>query len=257
MEEYDFKKAKKHWSKPPFDGVGYVSSKMMLTFSKSKIEKFVKTFETTRYNLNCWRNHENLWRSTLGLDDTTGKTIIDFGCGFGIESLQFCYKNNEIILADISEDNLKCAEYVINTMGYRVKELVLLTNEDPFLNPQNKYDIFYSCGVLHHTPNMPKIIKSALNNFKDKNDIEYRLMLYSDKAWTIETGFPLIRKIPIYQQRGFYKYCNIMDELSEYADWYDEKKLNSILPKELEVSKYTYIGKKDRYSTSIVKNKKE
>ena len=36
-----FKKAKKHWSKPPFDGVGYVSSKMMLTFSKSKIEKEV------------------------------------------------------------------------------------------------------------------------------------------------------------------------------------------------------------------------
>ena len=82
FEDFDFQKAVRSWSNPPFDNIGYFSSKEILKFKKETIVEFVKLFEENRYNTKGWRNHNNLWRSSLGLDKTKGKTIIDFGCGF-------------------------------------------------------------------------------------------------------------------------------------------------------------------------------
>ncbi len=42
----------------------------------------------------------------------------------------------------------------------------------------------------------------------------------------------------------------------KYLDWYYEKKLTSIIPKKLFLKKLDYIGQRESYSTSILKNRK-
>ena len=251
--KYNFKRSKSDWQKLPFDNVAYMSPGSVLSMEKSNIQKFIKEFEETRYSLDGWRNYKNLWRSTLGLDDTKGKVIFDFGCGFGLESLQFLYQGNEIILGDINEESLEAAQYIINCAGYKVKEKVLLNSENPYFSISNKFDIFYSNGVLHHTPYLTDILSFAIDYFTNIEDLEYRLMLYSDKAWEIETGKKNNRNLPIEKQKGFFKYVRRMDKVGKYADWYDEKKLSSVIPKKLVLQNYYYIGQKSRFSTSIIK----
>ena len=251
--KYNFKRSKSDWQRLPFDNVGYISPELILGMDKSNIQNFIKEFENTRYSLDGWRNYKNLWRSKLGLDNTKGKVIFDFGCGFGIESLQFLYNGNEVILGDINEENLNAAEYIINCAGYKVKEKVLLNSENPYFSVSNKFDIFYSNGVLHHTPNISDILEFAIDSFNNYENIEYRLMLYSDKAWELETGRKTDRDLPIEKQKGFFKYVRRMDKVGKYADWFDEKKLSSIIPNKLVLKNYDYIGQRGRFSASILK----
>ena len=248
---YNFKRAKHLWSAPPIDGVGYIKSLAVADMDKESILKIVSAFEAVRYDSDQPRNYKNLWRKNLGLDSTKNKTIIDFGCGFGIESLQFCKSGNSVILADISENNLLAAEAVLNAFGYKPKDIVLVNGEEPFFT-SCKYDIFYSNGVLHHTPQMFNILNHSLKYFNSIEEAEIRLLLYTDKSWTVKTEKSIDYDTPIEKQDGFDIFVKAMDGVGQYADWYDRKKLEALLPDVFKVNDFSYIcggPLKDLYAT--------
>ena len=93
---------------------------------------FVIKFEEQRYNINKWRNYKNKWRDNLGLDTTSNKLILDYGCGFGIESLQFAKNKNSVILADINLNNIIAAtkapdilEKIFLTKYFEIKPIII------------------------------------------------------------------------------------------------------------------------------------
>jgi SAM-dependent methyltransferase len=225
------------WSHIPFDDVGYVSSKEFLGWPDEAVRKFIDTFERNRYG--GVRNWENLWRETLGLDSTHGKKVHDYGCGFGIEALQFCRSGNSVHVSDIFPSNIQAAERVLRISGY-----------EPL--PKCKVDIFYSNGVLHHSPKIREILKEAVENLNPGGEI--RLLLYSDKAWTWATNAPLpgitedISKHPAFQ-----RFTRVMDEAGDYADWYNQEKLEMRVGDFLKVEKFNYIMKNGIYATVILR----
>lgn len=225
------------WRYIPFDNVGYINSEEFLKWPDEAVKHFIKTFELNRYGGD--RNWGNQWRSTLGLDTTSEKKVHDYGCGFGIEALQFCRSGNSVYVSDIFPSNVRAAERVLRISGY-----------EPI--PKCKVDIFYSNGVLHHTRKIREILEAAVENLNPGGEI--RLLLYSDRAWTWATGAPLPAiEDDVSRHPAFEKYVRVMDESGDYADWYNREKLERLVGDFLTVEKFTYIMRGGQYATMTLR----
>ena len=208
------------WERLPVDDQGYVHPREVLALSRRDLRHWVLRFEQARYR--GWRNHRNLWRSTLGLDSTHGKHVIDYGCGYGIEALQFARGGNQVRLFDLTWPGLRAARKVLAVHGH-FSTIHLIDGELP------EADVFYANGVLHHFPGGMQVLRDAPCP-------EARVMLYSDRAWARHGGPGFVRA---------------MDEVGDYADWYSPEKLEA----EAEgwtLKQATYITDDGRYLTATL-----
>lgn len=231
---YDFEEQKQNWEIIPLDDVGYFTAEELL--SLPNLDEIVAQMEKTRYG--GWRNHDNKWRELLGLDNTTGKTILDFGCGIGVESLQFTRLGNKVYSADINDANTKLAQRVAGSIP------ILVTGEYPYW-PDITFDIFYANGVLHHIPYARQILERAL----ECGATEFRLMLYSDEAWRRSTNGALDDE----SLRS--TFAATYDFEAAYSDWYNEAKLNRLFGDILTLTSFEYITPNREYSVAIMKRR--
>lgn len=183
------------------DDIGYIHPDQILSLSDDQLRDWTRAFEDRRYN--GWRNHDNLWRETLGLDTTHGKHVVDFGCGFGIEALQFARTGNTVTLMDLTTMGLKAAKRVLAVHGFKVRTRVAH-------RPIPEADIFYANGVLHHTPDITRILRRA-----GRKCSEARLMVYSEQAK---------------QRKGNLDFARAMDDVGAHADWYTPETLAAAAP---------------------------
>jgi SAM-dependent methyltransferase len=203
--------------------------------------------EENRYNLSGYRNYKNYWKIFSGVETEQNKTILDFGCGSGIESLQFARNGNRIILADINSYNIKVATRLLRLNGFEPLEQILVNGDYPFFtNFKNKIDIFYSAGVLHHTPYIREIISRGLEQLNSNGLV--RLMLYSDKGYLkyINSQLPDIHE-DIVLSAHFVKMYKHFDSVGKYADWYSEEKLDYRLNGLCKIVKFNYITDDSRF----------
>jgi SAM-dependent methyltransferase len=254
---YSFQDATREWARVPVDNIAYADPNQLKSMPDDQFKELAKRFEENRYSLTGWRNHQNKWREYLGLDNTTNKTVLDFGCGFGMESLQFVKAGNRVILADINRSSLETATKCLGVHGFKPLQAVLVTGEEPFfdLADQNfSCDIFYSNGVLHHTPKFRDILKRACKNLTD--DGEIRLMLYSDVGWVIATDeqLPEVHE-DVSKHPQFWRFVRFFDEVGTYADWYNREKLEHVVGDFLKVEFCEYITNDDRYLVCVLKKK--
>jgi len=252
--KFNFNTAKQQWKRVPVDNIAYLDPDQIRYMSDAEFLDLVRKFEFNRYGSHGWRNFKGKWREKLGLDTTTDKVVLDFGCGLGIESIQFAKKKNRVILADINQSSLDVATRGLKLFGATPLQTCLATGEYPYFTVEGQYDIFYSNGVLHHTPEMPAILKRATENLKD--DGEVRLMLYSDKGWKLATGtaIPPVDQ-PVSTNHHFWQFVRFFDEVGMYADWYNREKLEHYLGSFLTVVSCDYITTDDRYLVAILKKK--
>jgi SAM-dependent methyltransferase len=214
------------------------------------MDKFIQV----RYNPNGFRNFNNKWSSNL-TDDITNKIVFDFGCGYGIESLRLCNYNNNVIIGDINQQNIDAANRVLNIYNKKSFDSVLITNEEPYFKLNTKIDVFYSNGVLHHTPNIRNILLEACKYLNEGGEI--RLMLYSDVSWRHYTKCePNINySESITKDPNYEKYLKCMDNVGIYSDWYDKQKLEFLFGDFLTLTNYVYITNNNHFCVAIFKPK--
>jgi len=88
----------------------------------------------------------------IGFNKFKDKKVLDLGCGIGLDAGQFEKYGNQVTGIDLSSRSLSMAKKRI-VLG----SLVLSDAENlPFRN--ECFDIVYSFGVLHHVPNITKVI---------------------------------------------------------------------------------------------------
>ncbi|KKW46528.1 MAG: Methyltransferase type 12 [Parcubacteria group bacterium GW2011_GWB1_56_8] len=241
------------WSSPPIDGVGYLPSEELLRKDNPALKRMIDALEIERYNVNGWRNHENKWRKYLGLDDTHGKYVLDYGCGCGVEALQFARNRNTVYIADVAGANLQLAERVASIYGWEVRP-ILLSMIPPFFDAIPPLDVFYCVGVLHHIPNARDVLLRASDALKP--DGEIRLMLYSDIGWQISTGTPTPPvEEDIETNPNFQKFTGIFDCVGCYADWYNAEKLKYRFGDFLDLIDFQYICSDNAYCVAILRGK--
>jgi SAM-dependent methyltransferase len=119
-----------------------------------------------------------------------GRRVLEVGCGLGTDAVNFARAGADYTGVDLSEVSLGLARRRFEVFGLTGR--FLLANGEQLasqLEPAS-FDLVYSFGVIHHTPNPDAVLRQV--RMLVKNDGEFRLMLYARDSWKdamIEAGF--------------------------------------------------------------------
>lgn len=111
-------------------------------------------------------------------DKNKNKKVLEVGCGIGTASVSFIQAGAEYTGIDISDVSIEIARKRLEV--YNLKGNLFIANIEEYESDE-KYDLIYSFGVLHHTKN----IKKAIENIKKllKPNGQFKLMLYAKNSW--------------------------------------------------------------------------
>lgn len=121
-----------------------------------------------------------------------GKRVLEIGCGIGTDTINFARAGANVTAVDLSARSLDLARQRARIFGLEESIRFYLANAEELSNqvPVETYDLVYSFGVLHHTPN-PGAAFAQIRSYMDHSS-ELRLMLYAKNSWKnmmIEAGF--------------------------------------------------------------------
>ncbi|PCJ50625.1 MAG: methyltransferase type 12 [Gammaproteobacteria bacterium] len=114
----------------------------------------------------------NLW---------TSKNVLEIGCGIGTDAINFARAGANYTAIELSDESLKIAKQRFETFDLKGTFIECNAEELSSKLPLKAYDLVYSFGVLHHTPNPQKAFKEIRKVLKD--DGELRIMLYARNSW--------------------------------------------------------------------------
>ena len=118
------------------------------------------------------------------------KSVLEIGCGIGTAAVNFAKNEANYTAIELSEESLAIAKKRFEVYNLHGKFYLGNAEELTALVPSQKFDLIYSFGVIHHSPN-PKKIVSEIANFMDANSV-LKIMLYAKNSWKnimIEEGF--------------------------------------------------------------------
>ncbi len=90
-----------------------------------------------------------------------GKKVLEVGVGVGTDFLQWVRAGAEAYALDLTEKGIEHVMKRLSTYGLKAKELRVADAEHiPYSD--NYFDLVYSWGVIHHTPNMEKALSEII-----------------------------------------------------------------------------------------------
>ena len=120
-----------------------------------------------------------------------GKRVLEIGCGIGTDGVNFARAGAEYTAVELSEVSLALARKRFATFGLagtfhnaNAEQLAAVIGD------RHGFDLVYSFGVIHHTPDQRAVIEQARQVIR--RDGELRIMLYARNSWKsmmIDAGF--------------------------------------------------------------------
>jgi SAM-dependent methyltransferase len=122
-------------------------------------------------------------------DRWKGKRVLEIGTGIGHDAIRFAQAGAIYTGLEYSKPSLDltCERFRL----FRQRGRFFLWNAEDLdaLIPGEEFDLIYSFGVIHHTPDPRKVV-SAVRERMHRNS-EFRMMLYAKDSWKnamIEAG---------------------------------------------------------------------
>ena len=115
-----------------------------------------------------------------------GKELLEIGCGLGTDLFQFARGGAIVTGVDLTPRSVELAKRRFSLHGVPANFFVADAENLPF--PDNSFDVVYSFGVLHHTPNTAKAIQEACRVLRPGGRII--LMLYHRQSLHVWLGVP-------------------------------------------------------------------
>jgi SAM-dependent methyltransferase len=119
-----------------------------------------------------------------------GKRVLEIGCGLGTDAVNFARAGADYTGVDLSAASLDLARRRFAVYGLRGTFHLGNAEELPNLVPIQVFDLVYSFGVIHHSPEPSRVIRSLKRYLGPES--EFRLMLYAKHSWKnimIDAGF--------------------------------------------------------------------
>jgi len=116
-------------------------------------------------------------------DRWKGKKVLEIGCGIGTDSINFARAGADLTVVDISEKSLEICRKRFEVYGLNARFYCGNAEELSSFLPIEKYDLIYSFGVIHHTPN-PKKVFEEIRKYADAST-EIKVMLYAKWSWKV------------------------------------------------------------------------
>jgi SAM-dependent methyltransferase len=102
------------------------------------------------------------------IQNATGRLVLDYGCGSGRSTRKIAeYGAAEVIGVDISEDSIANAEKEIGVTDLKDRCRFFVMDAENMTFEENRFDIVYSAGVLHHIdlnrayPEVARVLKPS------------------------------------------------------------------------------------------------
>lgn len=119
-------------------------------------------------------------------DRWQGKRVLEVGCGLGTDTINFARAGALVTAVDLSERSVELAReranvfHVADRIDFVVADAERLSE---FVQAQ-PYDLVYSFGVVHHSPNPRRILEEIRANFVDARST-VKVMVYHRWSWKV------------------------------------------------------------------------
>lgn len=100
------------------------------------------------------------------------RKVLEVGCGAGYDAYEFCRNGAEYTGIDIAPENIERTKKHLSFYGYF--PTILEGDAENLQFENDEFDVVFSNGVLHHTPDIEKSFKEA-----------YRVLKKNGKFWVI------------------------------------------------------------------------
>jgi SAM-dependent methyltransferase len=88
--------------------------------------------------------------------DGRGRRLLEVGCGIGVDSIQLAKRGFHVTAVDLTENALAVATEFAVQRGVDID--FRLGNAEGLDFPNQAFDVVYSFGVLHHTPDIERSV---------------------------------------------------------------------------------------------------
>ncbi|MFQ5852944.1 MAG: class I SAM-dependent methyltransferase, partial [Candidatus Binatia bacterium] len=120
-------------------------------------------------------------RDLIGFERFAGQRLLEVGCGLGTDLRQFAASGARVIGLDLSAQSVFLAR----------RHFILFSTEGSFLQgdcenlpfANASFDVVYSFGVLHHTPDTQAAIDECFRVLKPGG--KFIVMLYNRRSWHV------------------------------------------------------------------------
>jgi ubiquinone/menaquinone biosynthesis C-methylase UbiE len=119
-----------------------------------------------------------------GFAGSRGLRVLEVGVGMGSDYLEWLKAGAHASGVDLSSESIERAKARCEIAGYAQDLQVSDAEHLPF--PENTFDVVYSYGVMHHSPDTPQCIREARRVLKAGGAL--RIMIYHHASLT---GFML------------------------------------------------------------------
>ena len=137
-------------------------------------QAFFEEIEAMRYRL------EPFILKFAEFERWSGKDVLEVGFGLGTDFVRFARAGSKLTGIDLTDVSVDLVRQRLALESLDADVRVADAEALPF--PDESFDLVYSWGVLHHTPDT----RQALSEIRRvlKPDGEVRVMLYSRRSWT-------------------------------------------------------------------------
>lgn len=143
--------------------------------------------------------YEKEWHipEAAGFDQAKGLKVLEIGCGLGTDGAQFAKAGADYTGIDLTEaavDLTRRRFELFNLSGtFRVADAERLDF------PDNSFDLVYSHGVLHHTPDTPGAVREVHRVLRPGGRAE--IMLYHRNSYNYRVNISILRRAGIHLLR--------------------------------------------------------
>ncbi|MCL5035988.1 MAG: class I SAM-dependent methyltransferase [Chloroflexi bacterium] len=110
-----------------------------------------------KIRLNRYENYAPWMRGAIGFDKYPGKKLLEIGCGIGVDLMEFARGSAIVTGVDLTQEPLEITRKGFEAHGLRGE--FFLADAEKLDFPDESFDVVYSFGVIHHTPNTENAIK--------------------------------------------------------------------------------------------------
>jgi SAM-dependent methyltransferase len=119
-------------------------------------------------------------------EEWRGKKVLEIGCGIGTDTINFARAGASVTAVDLSSESLELARKRAEVFGLSDKIRFFEANAEhlaDFVDPE-PFDLIYSFGVIHHSPNPRQIVDHIRQNFVHEGS-KVKIMVYYRYSWKV------------------------------------------------------------------------